>query len=135
MNKTAFSTKNMPMQAIPQPKPAQKRPKGFDKADWDLAINLETIKSFIKFSVAQPHLVSRMDIAEVLEAARGALTDPNFDHTQKREIRYLLFTTFAEVSMATHDEEVRREAEKARDSIPYPFGEKYGRVFGKPQYL
>ncbi len=132
MNKTATNAKTPPLQASLQLQPAQKPPKGFDKAAWDRKLNFEIIKSFTIFSAEQPHLATKAEIAEALQAAREILPDPYCDHEQKREIRYLLFHTFAKISISTKDEEARRAAEAARDSIPYPFSPRYGRVLGQP---
>ena len=125
-------TKLGQVQAPSQPQPVQKHSRAFNKGAWDRALNFEVVKSFLMFSSAQPHLVSKEEIIEALQAAREILPDPGCNHEEKREMRCLLFSSFAKISIATHDEEVRREAEKARDSIPYPFGPKYGRVLHKP---
>ena len=132
MNKTATTAQNAPMQAPAQPKPAHKPQRGFSKSAWDLAFNFETVKTFIKFSAAEAHMVAKEEIAEALQAAKEILKDPQCAEKQKLEIRYLLFHEFAKISISTNDEEVRRAAEEARDSVPYPFSPKYGRVHYKP---
>ncbi len=131
MSKTAFSAQNRPVQAIPQPKPDPKST-GFDKDRWDLALNFETVKTFVKFSAPYSYLVTKKEIEEALQAANEIFRDPQCDQAQKLEISYLLFHEFAKISVCTEDEEVRMLAEKARDSISYPFGPKYGQIRPKP---
>lgn len=128
MNKTATTAQNASTQALFQPKLAFSSPRSSNKGKYDAIFNLSMVYSFVKFSTPNPHLVTTNDIAETLQAAKELLRDPHCDHKKKLAVRALLFETFACICIATKDEEVRRKAEEARDSIPYPFELKYKQV-------
>lgn len=133
MNKTQTASPIPLVQLKPSPQPAKPNP--FIRQMNELAMNVSMIQSFMVLADRDPRGATAPEIEEVKRTVHEVLRNPNYEHKEKEKLRYDSFCAFSEICMFTDDESARRAAQEARESVPFPFSKRYGRVRQRPNVI